>query len=317
MELRIGHLSTFYHTAILLMAREDTNARLGAEVQWRLFGTGPAIVDALSRKELDLAYIGLPPAIIGISRGVQITCIAGGHMEGTVMTGKSHWKGLEDLADPGDVLRQFSGRTIGVPGRGSIHDIILLDCLERFGLSEQIAVRRFSWADLVTEALARDEIAAAFGTPALAVAARRFAGGKILIPAPRLWPNNPSYGILAERGFLDHSLDVAERFLSAHEEAARFMSDNPEEAADLIARTVNVVDREFVLETLNISPGYCAALPPRYIDTTMEFVRALHRLGYIHRKPGTDEIFNLTLIAKTHPEQEHYGYGYGMMRVPA
>jgi NitT/TauT family transport system substrate-binding protein len=83
----IGHLSTFYHTAIILMANEDTDARLGCRIEWRLFGTGPAIVNAFEKGDIDLAYIGLPPAIIGIERGVNIICIAGGHIEGTVIAG--------------------------------------------------------------------------------------------------------------------------------------------------------------------------------------------------------------------------------------
>ncbi len=38
---------------------------MGAGAEWKLFGTGPAIVDAFKKRELDMAYIGLPPAIIG------------------------------------------------------------------------------------------------------------------------------------------------------------------------------------------------------------------------------------------------------------
>ncbi|MEJ2685308.1 MAG: hypothetical protein P8Z71_13060 [Candidatus Sulfobium sp.] len=53
--LRIGHLSTFYHTAVLLMAREDTRQRLGTDIEWTLFGTGPAIVKAIEKNEIDLA----------------------------------------------------------------------------------------------------------------------------------------------------------------------------------------------------------------------------------------------------------------------
>ncbi|MBS1235016.1 MAG: hypothetical protein H6R43_732, partial [Nitrospirae bacterium] len=36
MRLRIGHLSTFYHTAILLMADEKLQKSLGVDVEWRL-----------------------------------------------------------------------------------------------------------------------------------------------------------------------------------------------------------------------------------------------------------------------------------------
>ena len=85
MRLRIGHLSTFYHTAIILMADEKLQENLGVDVEWRLFGTGPSIVNAFEKGELDIAYVGLPPAIIGIDRGVEIKCVAGGHIEGTVI----------------------------------------------------------------------------------------------------------------------------------------------------------------------------------------------------------------------------------------
>ncbi len=140
-KLRIGHLSTFYHTAILLMARGDADARLGGGIEWRLMGTGPEIMRAFGNGEIDLAYIGLPPAIIGIERGIGVICIAGGHMEGTVMAGKALWRGFPEVRDLGEVLGQFRGRRIGVPGNGSIHDVILRDCIERQRLDGEIGIR--------------------------------------------------------------------------------------------------------------------------------------------------------------------------------
>ena len=50
MRLRIGHLSTFYHTAIILMADEKLQEDLGVDVEWRLFGTGPGIVKAFEKR---------------------------------------------------------------------------------------------------------------------------------------------------------------------------------------------------------------------------------------------------------------------------
>lgn len=105
MKIRIGHLSTFYHTAILLMANSDTDSRVGAEIEWKLMGTGPAIMKAFGRGELDMAYIGLPPAIIGIDQGIKVTCVAGGHVEGTVMAGKAQWTGFPETKDLGMILR--------------------------------------------------------------------------------------------------------------------------------------------------------------------------------------------------------------------
>ena len=75
--LRIGHLSTFYHTAFLLKGT-SLLAGEGISAVWTLFPSGPDIINAMHRGELDLAYIGLPPVIIGIERGLPLACIAGG-----------------------------------------------------------------------------------------------------------------------------------------------------------------------------------------------------------------------------------------------
>ena len=307
MKIRIGHLSTFYHTAILLMAQGDADRRLGAEIEWKLMGTGPAIMKAFKSGELDLAYVGLPPAIIGIDQGIKVVCVAGGHEEGTVMAGKRNWTGYPETADLGEVLKQFRGRRIGVPGKGSIHDVILKDCIERYGLAREIEIRNYAWADMVTEAVVNDEVSAAFGTPALAIAIKRFAGGRVLYPPALLWPENPSYGIIAERGFLAGEAALVEKFLRLHESAAEFTRTRPEDAARLIADFVGIVDRRFVLETIMLSPKYCAKLSEGYISSTMKFVQALKRLGYIGREILREEIFNTALIDAVHPENDHYG----------
>ncbi len=308
-KIRIGHLSTFYHTAILLIAQGDADARLGAEIEWKLMGTGPAIMKAFQENELDLAYIGLPPAIIGMSKGINVICIAGGHMEGTVLAGGRGFSGFPEISDLGVILRQFRGLSIGVPGTGSIHDVILKDCIEQHGLREQIRVINYPWADLVTEAMAGNEVAAAVGTPALAVAVNRFAGGKILYPPSRLWPNNPSYGIVADRTHLYRERGTVERFLALHEEAAAFIRREPRQAARLIADFVSVVDEQFVFDTLAVSPKYCAALTSDYIASTMKFVPVLRKLGYIEQDIDEDRIFSRELIDAVHPGKDHYNDG--------
>src|SRR5208283_39471 len=298
--IRIGHLSTFYHTAMLLMAKGTLEKTMEAHVEWKLFGTGPAIVNAFEKGELDLAYVGLPPAIIGIARGVRIKCIAGGHIEGTVLCGRSSDRGFPEIDDLGAVFGQFSGLKIGVPGNGSIHDVILADCLVRFDLNTAIEVIHFPWADAIIEAMVKGEISAAIGTPALAVALERYAGGKILYPPAKLWPHNPSYGIVVHNGFSAGRPELVEAFLIAHEDAASLIRNSPEEAASSIAEYVGFIDKPFVMDTLKVSPKYCAQLSDEYINATMDFAAALRRLGYINRDVLREEIFYTALIRAAH-----------------
>jgi NitT/TauT family transport system substrate-binding protein len=308
-KIRIGHLSTFYHTAVLLMAQGNADERLDAAIDWKLMGTGPAIMKAFQQNELDLAYIGLPPAIIGMSKGINVICVAGGHMEGTVLAGGPQTAGFPEIDDLGSILQQFRGLAIGVPGTGSIHDVILRNSLEKHGLYDQIAVLNYPWADQVTEAMARHDVAAAVGTPALAIAINRYADGKILYPPSRLWPNNPSYGIVVDCGFLSKERETVERFLVLHEEATAFIRQDPLQASRMIADFVSVVDERFVLDTLAVSPRYCAGLTDDYISSTMKFVPVLRKLGYIQQDIGEDRVFSRELINTVHPGKDHYNDG--------
>jgi len=296
------------------MANGDTDSRVGAEIEWKLMGTGPAIMKAFGRGELDMAYIGLPPAIIGIDQGIKVTCVAGGHVEGTVMAGKAQWTGFPETEDLGMILRQFRGRRIGVPGKGSIHDVILFDCIERFGLAREIEIINYPWADLVTEAVVKDDVSAAMGTPALAVAIKRFASGRVLYPPSRLWPDNPSYGIVVDTGYLERETTTVEKFLGLHEEATEFIRRRPADAARLIADFVGIVDEHFVLDTLMLSPKYCAQLTEGYLSSTMKFVPVLKKLGYIGSEIAQEKIFSPNLIARIHPGRDHYNDGIDAIR---
>ncbi|MCS7144656.1 MAG: hypothetical protein NZ879_06515, partial [Archaeoglobaceae archaeon] len=79
--MRIGYLSTAYHTSHLL--REKVKA------EWKLFSTGIEIVKAFKENRIDLAYVGLTPVIYAKNSGLEIICIAGGHVEGTVIAGRA------------------------------------------------------------------------------------------------------------------------------------------------------------------------------------------------------------------------------------
>lgn len=300
--LSIGHLSTVYHTSFILEGT-DWLQKAGIDAKWKLFASGPDIVKAFEDKEIDIGYIGLPPVIIGIARGIQFKCIAGGHVEGTVMIAQKEYGGVAELCDVDMVLRQFEGKAIGTPPKGSIHDVIARELIDKIGLD--IEVRNYPWADFVLDALVDKEIPAAAGTPPLAVAARRFCGAKIIIPPHRLWPNNPSYGIVARNELLERP-DIIMPFLEMHEKASNFIRERPKEAAEIVAKLTQIVDPDFVLEAYKISPKYCSALSPEYVASTMGFVKVLRELGYVPRLVAEDEIFDSRFIKKVHPGLPHY-----------
>lgn len=302
-EIRIGHLSTAYHTSLFIKGAGLVEKKMDTRPSWRLFGGGPGIVESFAKGELDIGYVGLPPIIAGIDSGAPIKCVAGGHMEGTVFLAGEGFKSLEETGDMGKTLEQFRGRTIGSPPEGSIHDVIIRNLLDRYGLGD-VKIKNFKWADFIPEAIEKKEVEAAVGTPSLAVAARHVA--KMIIPPRMMWPNNPSYGIAASKTWIENSSDTIEGFLILHEEAENLIRKSPAEAGEIISKTLEVVDSGFVRQVFAVSPRYCASLSEEFISSTMGFLPVLKELGYIGGALTEDDIFERRFIEKVHPGPPHY-----------
>jgi NitT/TauT family transport system substrate-binding protein len=304
--IRIGHLTTSYHTAFILMGTDQLEKRIDVKPEWILFPTGPEMVKSFARGELDIGYIGLPPAMIGMSRGMALRCIAGGHMEGTVLTARSDIRTYEETGSIKETLEQLNDLTVGAPSKGSIHDIIIRNLLDKADLADSVSVRNFDWADLALYAMESGEVQAVAGTPALAVLASRLLGARMILPPKVMWPCNPSYGIVATLEMIENSVEFLREFLVLHEDACNLIRREPRTAARIASEAVGIMDEEFILEVYKISPKYCASLPAEYVCSTMAFVPVLRKIGYIDTKLMEDNVFSKAIIETIHEEPSHY-----------
>lgn len=302
--LRIGYLSTLYHTSHLLRQCGWVERELGMDCLWFLFGTGPEMVLAFQRGEIDLGYIGLPPVLIGISRGIPLVCIGGGHVEGTLMIAGEGYRRLEDTRGVRPFLRQFSGKRVGIPAAGSIHDVIFRSLLAENAVKD-VNIINYSWADLIPHAFKKNMIDAAVGTPPLAVLCERDCETHTLITPERLWPFNPSYGIVTRRKLLEQE-SLIERFLSLHEKACNLIREFPDRAARVTVQALPGLDEDFIRKVYEVSPRYCASLPKAYIRSTLDFLPVLKSMGYLDAPLAPEGIFETGFVTKVHPDMQHY-----------
>ncbi len=289
------------------MVTDDLKNDLKMDVNWTMYGTGPEMIKAFKNGKLDIGYMGLPPAIIGIDNGVPIKCVAGGHVEGTIVIAKKHYKTMTQFKNNlKEVLAQFKGKSIGVPSKGSIHDVILNHYLEENNLLNDIEVKNYGQPEIIAHDMEKGLIEGGVGTPALAIFASTILNSHMIVNPENLWPYNPSYGIFAHRNLMENFPDLVEKFLIHHKEASKLIRETPLRAAEKISKIFKIMDNEYIKSILDISPKYCIALSDGYINSTMEFVNVLHELGYIKKNFNIDEIFNFEFVEKVHPEKEHY-----------
>ncbi|MHA1384885.1 MAG: ABC transporter substrate-binding protein [Candidatus Helarchaeota archaeon] len=309
-KIRIGFLSTIYHSSFPLMCNKKIEKTLGINAEWELHGTGPSIIEKFLNKELDMGYIGLPPTIIGIDKGATIKCVSGGHVEGTIMVGLNHFKSYKEVNySITELFKQFQGKVIGVPKKGSIHDVILRDWIEKSGMNNEITIRNYDITDFILLDMKNKLVDVAVGTPALAVFLNQYIKIKQLIQTNQWWPYNPSYGIIVSDELIENYPEIVENIVKLHKQTCTNLRNNPQKIAKIVENEVEFINTDFILDTYKISPKYCAAIPPSYIDCTMKFVNVLHKLKYIKRKLQKSDIFYLDFIEKVHPEIHHYENG--------
>ena len=289
------------------MGEKDLKKDFNKEIRWKLFGTGPAMIEAFQNKKLDIGYMGLPPAIIGIEKEVPIKCVAGGHVEGTIMIANKDYKTMAQLDNNiSDVFCQFKGDTIGVPSKGSIHDVILNFYLKKCDLNRDIEVKHYKQAEFIATDMKKGILGGGVGTPALAVFSSTIFDSHLIIPPEFLWKDNPSYGIFFHEDIIENEPEIVLKFLNHNKDASLMLREFPSKAAKIISNTFEILTEKYVSDVLKISPKYCIALSDGYIKSTMEFVRVLKNLGYIKKELRIDDIFDLTFVPKVHPEPEHY-----------
>lgn len=313
--LRIGHLTTAYHTNFILMADPKIPKSFKRPLEWHYFSTGPEMMWALYRGELDAGYLGLTPAMIGIEKGVPIKCIAGGHIEGTILCAKPGLKAYQNFDNNLELtFQQLSGKIIGVPKEGSIHDVILRYYLSRFKLLDRITIRNYDEAEFIALDLQKGEIQAGMGTPSLAAFSEYLGSSQIIIPPEALWPYNPSYGVFFTRNCIETDPESITLFLKFHKAAEDILTNNPLKASNCIASVFNIVEPAYFLKVLRISPHYCIALDDRYIDSAMKLMEEMIKLGYLKKRKSIDEIFDPALVKEIHPEPAHYYKGSNRKR---
>jgi len=186
-------------------------------VQWYFFrGAGPAVNEAIANNQLDLAYQGDLPSIIGRANGLKTKIVFGGRSHGPIYLAvlpDSNIKGVDDL----------KGRKVAFQ-RGTNVELAVAKVLAAHGLTERdlkVITMDFVQAQA---ALASRDIEASFGESDLL----ELADKGVARIAYTTKGDNPAFGrqahVLVTEAFADQHPDVTGRVVRAFVKAAHWSS---------------------------------------------------------------------------------------------
>lgn len=252
-EVRLGYFANLTHAQALVgLANGEFQKQLGSDVRLtpKLFGSGPAAIEALLAGEVDLAYVGPAPAINGFirSEGKALRVIAGAVQGGAVFVRRSD-VALYQKED-------FAGKRFASPQIGNTQDISLRTYLAQMGhLTKEkggsVEVLPLANSDILTLFLRKELDGAWVPEPWGAILVHR-AQGVILVDERDLWPEGKfaTTLLVASQRFLETRPEWIQRAVNAHVELTRWIQENPHDVGAILNQEIARYTRKPLEESI-------------------------------------------------------------------
>ncbi|MDP8215202.1 MAG: ABC transporter substrate-binding protein [Candidatus Euphemobacter frigidus] len=270
--------------------------------------TGMALASALSRGDIDIAYICLIPAINAFANAkVPLRVIAGTHKYGYgLLVDPEKVRAVKDLAKP-DIR-------LGCSREGSPLDVLMHKMIKQYNLDEKNIlnkVRRMP-PPKVLLALKMGQLDAGFCCEQFPSMGEKM-GFKVLLTARDLWPDMQGSVVIAREELIRDHPEIVAKIVKVTQRATRYIHEHPEEAARIVSNELQVAGKKVLplrvgneaLE-LNITPDVierslmtrmiCSIdIDPEQVQLTIDY---LHRLGYIKKVFKAGDILDLRFLSQ-------------------
>ena len=268
--------------------------------------TGMALAAALTRGDIDAAYICLVPAINAYANGgVPIRIVAGVHRYGYgFVVNPEKVKSVKDLERP-DIR-------IGVTREGSPTDALFHKMMEKFDLDKEKIlpkVRRMNPPKLLL-ALKMGQIDAGMICEQYPTMSEKL-GFKVLLDARDLWPEMQGSVLVVRSDLIEKHPEIVRKLVKVTSRATRFINEHPEEAGRIVASALSVTgEKVFPLKAaeaaakLNITPQALTKSLTKRLDCTVEIdenmiqetIDYMRALGYIKKEFKAADILELEYL---------------------
>jgi len=245
---------------------EEALKPAGVSVTWSSFAAGPPMNESFAAGQQDIGFMGDTPALIARAAGQDTRIIA------LTATGP---KGLAVLVPTGSPIaspKDLRGKKVAVVKGSYAHHLLVL-VLQSAGLTVgDIEFINLPHADIATALINKEIDAGAFWEP---LVTRLTDNGTARVLADGTGIKQGDLFIIARNDFASRNPEVVETFLRVFKRGQEFIRDHPDEAAERIAKDVNLPPQQLVKVFAKLD--YDPAVKPKTaqeLQKVEEFLRA-------------------------------------------
>jgi NitT/TauT family transport system substrate-binding protein len=291
--LRVGHFPNITHAQGLIahaLTRQGKGwfeQRLpGVSVQWYVYNAGPAAMEAMIAKSIDLTYVGPNPAlnVYAKSGGAEARVISGAAEGGSSLVVQPD-ENLKSAAD-------FRGKKIATPQLGNTQDVAARSWLIAGGLR---ITQTGGDAQVIPTAnpdqlllFRQRQLDGVWTVEPWVSRLQGEAGGKVLVEEPKALTTL----LVARADFLAKQGDLVRKFAAAQQELTDWIVAHPDEAQQLVRSELQAETR------VDMAPDLIAKAWQRIYwvhdvkrDQLDDVVKSAQAVGFLRNVPDLGHFF--------------------------
>lgn len=304
--LRVAYIPILAMAQLFVIMGEGWATEAGLDLQLTRFSSGPAMVQALPSGGYDVAYIGIGPAMVARSNGVELVVVASNGM------GQSSLIGLGAFADtfktsptPADAFVAFykqQGRPVRIATlpKGSVPDTVLQYYLTQVAQvpAETVQVLGVGEDRVQQMLLSGAADAASVLEPILTIVQERVPSARILIGGGKMFPNQPGAVLAVSEATIRANRAAVVKLVEFHVRATKLIINDPARAA----RSTNMLVGQGLVSETTLAKAFAAqsipldADPNKIVEATQRLAAFQISLGTLGKTVPVEQLFNTSFF---------------------
>jgi NitT/TauT family transport system substrate-binding protein len=285
-EIKVAYIPCDHEAALFVAEAQDTYRKEGLNVKTMTMSTGSGIVSAVASGSIDIGYVGIAPALQGISEGVPMKIVGAVNLDGSgiVVNPKSNITNTTDL----------KGKKVATPGVSSIQQVLLLYQLQKYNLTTNDVDISSVDIYMIPSTLASNKVDAYIAyEPYVSLAPYRNMGN-VMMYSDEIMPGHPCCVIIARDDFIEQHPDELQKFLDIHKNSTEFVKSHPNETAELVSTEITTNTQ---LEEMALSHVvFVSQVDSSFQKKVLDFMNIEQEMGYLKTNLTPAEIFDTQFL---------------------
>jgi len=304
--LRVGYIPIIPMTQLFIMEGEGWTGQAGLRLQLTQFSSGPTMVQALASGSLDVAYVGIGPALVARSRGIDIKVLASNIIDQVALIGRGPFaETMAAAPSTAEGFRRYHERAgrpakIATLPQGSVPDTILRYYIQNVAKVDPAHVEIIGIGeDQVQQSLLAGAVeGASILEPILTIVQERDPTARIIAAPNAMLPHQPGAVLAVRETVIADHRDAVAKLVELHVRATEFARAQQDRAADHVTAFIGkgLVDPAVINKALK-SPNTNLVADPYVIMESTALLQNFQQTTGAQVKPvNLNELFDFSFF---------------------